>query len=312
MTCDAPIQAYYGREKNPATGKRPLVWRPAEALTGMRMSIPCGKCTGCRLDRSRQWAVRLMHEKRMHKEASFVTLTYDNENLPTVGTLVPRHLQLFHKRLVDRWRNYFDVGVRYYGCGEYGDLNRRPHYHSILFGVRFDDARLYSRNAAGDPIYSSELLDEIWGLGQCKIGKVTFESCAYVARYCVKKVDGKKREDGHYVVYDADGVVHERVPEFAHMSRRPGLGAAYFDRYGSEIAVHDSIIVDGKEVPSIRYYDQKLAASDPQRLAELKLRRLAKRQQDSVIKVRNRGAIERRTTKRKLRDIALSKKERRL
>ncbi|WNK14407.1 MAG: replication initiator protein [Microvirus sp.] len=273
MTCDAPIQAYKAGSVNPATGKRPMQFRVAGSFSGVRQMLPCGKCAGCRLDHSRVWAIRLMHEKRMHKESVFVTLTYRKEDLPDVGTLVKEHLQAFHKRVHNRLVYDRGFGIRYYGVGEYGELNKRPHYHSILFGVRPKDAKLYSR-ALGEPLYTSDWLDGLWTHGDTKFGEVTFESAQYCAKYCLKKVDGKKREAGHYLVYDGDGVVHERLPEFSHMSRRPGIGATYFEKYGSEIATHDTIIVSGKEVPSIRYYDLKI---DPHRLVVIKRNRSRKR-----------------------------------
>lgn len=314
--CDAPIQAYRSGSINPTTGKRPMQFTLHGAFSGVRQMVPCGKCAACRLEHSRRWAVRLMHENKMHQSSEFVTLTYRNEELPHVGTLVPEHLQGFHKRLHNRLLYARGMGIRYYGCGEYGDVNKRPHYHSILFGYAFKDKTLYSKNARGECVYSSKELDEIWSLGDCKIGAVTFESCAYVARYCLKKVDGAKREAGHYAVYDADGLISEREPEFSHMSRRPGIGSSYFAKYGAEIAAHDSIIVGAREVPSIRYYDLKIEASDPVRFKEIKDQRLARmsvgRSVDRKAERDNVRMPSRKATKGKLRDIALKQRERKL
>lgn len=276
MTCYSPIQAYKSGSVNEGTGKRSMQFVRNGSFSGVRQMLPCGKCIGCRLEWSRRWAVRLMHESKMHNENAFITLTYDNEHLPPVGTLVPGHLQSFHKKLHNRLLYDRGVGVRYYGCGEYGELNKRPHYHSIIFGYAFPDKLLYSKNARGENIYRSAMLNDIWGMGECRIGAVTFESAQYVANYCLKKVDGKKRAEGHYLVYDADGVVSERIPEFAHMSRRPGIGTSYFEKYGHEIKAHDSIVVNGREVPSIRYYDLKIEATDPRGMELLKRKRSAK------------------------------------
>lgn len=263
MTCFSPIQAYKSKSVNPKSGKRPMQFKIAGSFSGERYLLPCGKCIGCRLEHSRRWAVRLMHENKMHKESCFVTLTYDNEHLPEFGNLVPRHLQLFHKRLHNKLLDSRGFGIRYYACGEYGSINKRPHYHSLIFGYNFRDLKKYSESQYG-PLFTSKDLDSIWydfdgsPLGSCKVGSVTFESAAYVARYCVKKVDGPLRDAGHYCVYNADGVVFERMREFGHMSRRPGIGSTYFDKYGSEIIQHDSVIVNGREVPSIRYYDLRI------------------------------------------------------
>lgn len=317
MSCDCPIQAYRSDKVNAETGKRPLVFKVNEAFSGLRLLIPCGRCAGCRLERSRQWAVRIMHENKMHKQSCFVTLTYDNESLPDVGTLVPSHLQGFHKRLHNRLLYDRGYGIRYYGCGEYGDLNRRPHYHSILFGFEPDDKKFYSGNGRGDEIYSSAFLDDVWGHGAVKLGRVTFESAAYVARYCMKKVDGEKREAGHYQVYDADGVIHERVPEFPHMSRRPGIGAGYFDKYGKEIMTHDSVIMNSREAPSVRFYDMKIEAIDPDRLKEIKSKRLrlaakSARVDRDAERAGGPRMVSRRMTKSRLRDLKLKQKERSL
>ncbi|WNK14388.1 MAG: replication initiator protein [Microvirus sp.] len=262
MTCYSPIQAFAGSVVNDATGKRPMVFSRQGSHSGVRQMLPCGRCIGCRLEFSRRWAVRIVHESKLHKENCFLTLTYGKETLPECGTLVPADLQLFHKRLHNRLLDSRGFGIRYYGVGEYGDISYRPHYHSIIFGFDFPDKVIYSRSAKDKTLYESKMLSDVWGKGLALIGEVNFETAAYVARYCLKKVNGKKREEGHYLVYDADGVVHERVPEFAHMSRRPGVGAGYFDKFGAEIRHHDSLIVNGHEVPSIRYYDLKIPEAE--------------------------------------------------
>lgn len=272
MSCYRPITAYYSRSVNPATGKRALQFSRVGAFTGEPLSLPCGKCIGCRLEKSRVWAIRCLHESKMHKRNVFVTLTYDNEHLPRFGTLVKRDLSLFLKRLRDWYFREHGLSFRYYACGEYGDISQRPHYHALLFGIDFDDKVLYSQ---GDyPLFTSQKLDELWGNGVCKIGEVNFETAAYTARYCVKKVDGPQREAGHYLVYDGDGEVFERVPEFAVMSRRPGVGAPYFAKYGREIRAHDSIVVNGREVPSIRYYDKEFEKLDEAAFRRVKRKRL--------------------------------------
>nr|AVQ10267.1 hypothetical protein [Gokushovirinae environmental samples] len=270
------------------------------------MELPCGRCLGCRLEYSRRWAVRLMHENKMHAESCFVTWTYNNDCLPTAGTLVPRDLQGVHKRLHNRLLDKRGYGIRYYGCGEYGDLNKRPHYHSLIFGFRPTDGVLFGKNGRDESIFDSAYLTDVWGdKGAVRFGEVSFDSAAYVARYCTKKVSGKKREDGHYLVYDSDGLVHERVPEFAHMSRRPGIGATYYAKYGAEIRAHDTVIVNAKEVPSTRYYDNLGAGVDPARMKALKFKRRAAVDPAEQL-------VDRRATKRILRQKMHSLKERKI
>lgn len=272
MSCDYPIAAWLKAVPNPS-GKRSFQFKPQGSLSGIPQYLPCGKCVGCRLERSRVWAVRCVHESKMHRENCFITLTYDNDHLPASGSLSVSTLQLFMKRFRMWAFRKYGVLIRHYACGEYGDLNKRPHYHAIIFGFDFRDKLLYSTSPAGDSIFSSADLDGVWGLGSTKVGDVNFRTAAYVARYCMKKVDGKQRDAGHYVVYDMNGELHDRVPEFAIMSRRPGIAASYYEKFGKEIRDHDSVILDYREVPSVRYYDKLFDKLDAGGLLRLKRKR---------------------------------------
>lgn len=253
MSCVSPIAAWQLAERT-ATGKRVISFKP-RGLLFTPLSLPCGKCVNCRLEFSRGWAVRCVHEAKMHSANMFITMTYDKDNLPSNGSLEPREFTLFIKRLYMYFFRKFGIKIRYYGCGEYGDATGRAHYHALIFGARMPDQVFYSSTPSDDSIYTSKSLDVVWGKGACKIGEVNYKTAAYVARYVMKKVDGVKRDAGHYVTYDGDGVISERQPEFSRMSRRPGIGASYYAKYGHEIRTHDNIIMDGRPSPSIRYYD---------------------------------------------------------
>ena len=109
-------------------------------VDGHAIYLPCGQCVGCRLERSRQWAVRCMHERSMHERACFVTLTYDDEHLPPGKSLNYPDVQKFLRRL----RKRVGVPIRFYLCGEYGDDTDRPRYHICLFGFDFPDKALLS------------------------------------------------------------------------------------------------------------------------------------------------------------------------
>lgn len=258
MPCYGPLTAYYGKDVSP-NGKRPLVFDERKAHSGVPVRIPCGRCIGCKLERSRQWAVRCMHEKRMHSQSAFVTATY--EKLPEGGTLVKRDLQLFMKRL----RKRRPAGLRFFACGEYGETTQRPHYHVLLLNTSFPDQKVYKKSAAGEQMYTSAELEEVWGNGLCVVAGVTFDSCAYVARYVTKKITGEQAA-AHY---------GGRLPEFTVMSRRPGLGVSYLEKYGPEIYEHDSVVQGGREVAIPRFYDVKYAAVDSVRVeAVKKMRRI--------------------------------------
>lgn len=222
------------------------------------LTLPCGQCVGCRLERSRQWAVRCMHESSMHKDNCFVTLTYDDENVPSDYSLNYRHFQLFMKRL----RKSLDAKVRFYMCGEYGETYSRPHYHACLFGYRPQDLYAWRKTGAGFQLYRSGMLEKLWVSGSVEIGDVTFESAAYVARYIMKKVTGVNAEK-HYEMVDGDtGEVYSRATEFTRMSLKPGIGHSWYEKYKSEVFPLDRVVVRGIECKPPRYYTD-LLKSDP-------------------------------------------------
>lgn len=217
--------------------------------------IPCGQCIGCRLDRAREWSVRCLHEAKLHENNSFITLTYNDENIPEGGTLVYRDFQLFMKRLRKQ------VGpVRFFMCGEYGEETWRPHYHAILFGYQFPDLLYWGKSPAGYNIYRSDVLESLWTLGNSLVGAVSRESAGYVARYCLKKVTGDLAEE-HY---------KGREPEFARMSLKPGLGADFFLKYQSDMLPNDYVIEDGMKIPVPKYYESLYNGED---MEDIKWRR---------------------------------------
>lgn len=239
--------------------------------TLFNLLLPCGQCIGCRLERARQWALRCLHEARFHERSSFVTLTYNDENLPFDKSLDHRHFQLFMKRL----RKKTGQKIRYYMAGEYGDLNRRPHYHAILFGYYPDDCKLFSTNEHGNPVYSSKSLDDIWQLGFTTVGEVNFMTAGYVARYCLKKITGDAA-DYHYrsVVNTETSEIHYLQPEYAKMSLKPGIGSQYFEKYISDIFPHDRVVYDGHEQKPPRYYDKKYKKINPDNFLQIKNKRM--------------------------------------
>lgn len=232
--------------------------------------LPCGQCVGCRLERSRQWAVRCMHEAQLSEVNSFVTLTYADENMPRAGSLKYEDFQLFMKRLRFARRG---VRIRFFMCGEYGEELGRPHYHACLFNCGFPDKVPLSSTGAGSRIYRSAELERLWPFGLCSVGAVSFESAAYVARYSMKKVTGDLAAE-HYRVVDLEsGEVVAKVPEFARMSLKPGIGAGWLERFRSDVFPKGEVVVRGHESKSPRYYDKLFACVDPDEAEALKYRR---------------------------------------
>lgn len=240
MPCYHPIDGWYSKDVNPS-GKRSIVFNMKQGLVDRYIRLPCGRCIGCRLERSRQWAVRCVHEASLYKDNCFLTLTYSPENVPEGGSLYPRHFVLFMKRL----RKKFGSDIRFFQCGEYGELLKRPHHHVCLFNFDFPDKVLFSmRNKI--PLYRSSFLEKLWPYGFSSIGAVTFDSAAYVARYIVKKVNGDLAED-HY-----KGL----VPEYITMSRKPGIGANWFKKFSSDVYPSDCVISKNFKAKPPRYYDK--------------------------------------------------------
>ena len=264
VACYHPISAYQ-------TADGSIVFSELKRFDIRRtLSLPCGQCVGCRLEKSRQWATRCIHEASLHQENAFVTLTYDDAHLPDNDSLFYPDFQKFMKRL----RKHFNPKtVRFYMCGEYGENFSRPHYHACLFGLDFPDKIHHSTTSAGCNIYSSDLLDSLWGKGFTSIGDVTFESAAYVARYILKKINGELA-DAHYEKTNPDtGEVVRRVSEFTSMSLKPGVGAGWFGKWEADVYPHDYCIVRGRKVRPPRYYDQILSRTRPDQLESIKFAR---------------------------------------
>lgn len=286
MPCYEPITAW----RCPRNG---VLFRPTPSVPNIQ--LPCGRCMGCRLERSRQWAARLMHEFRFHERSSFITLTYDKKFLPPGGSLNLRHWQLFLKKL----RKETPQKLRFFHCGEYGEKAGRPHYHAIIFGEDFAENTFeHSTTERGDKTWRSKDLERIWGMGRCEVGSVTFESCAYVARYVTKKITGSLAKE-FYTYVDEHGEIHDLKPEYATMSRRPGIGKLHFDKHSHEIYPHDEIVVRGVPCKPPKFYDRLLEKNDPKAYAILKDERESalmlspSREHSSPERLRIRGVVKR-------------------
>ena len=234
-----------------------------------KLELPCGQCVGCRLDYSRQWALRCMLESKQWKDNIFLTLTYDDEHLKS-PSLIPDDLTKFMKDLRRQWKYHYDIDeIRFFACGEYGELYTRPHFHIILFNCPVPDKQLFN-TFRGIRYYVSEHIAKIWNKGFITIGEVTFESCAYVARYVMKKQKGK----GSAEYYSDLGV----IPEFVRMSRRPGIAREWYEENKDRIYDTDEIFLsDGKgklrKLKPARYFDKLYDHYKPEQLEEVKNRR---------------------------------------
>lgn len=243
------------------------------------IEIPCGHCIGCRLDYSRQWADRCMLEMQEHESSYFITLTYDDMHLPltswldketgecgTISTLIKRDFQLFMKRLRKSYK--YDNKIRYFACGEYGSQSLRPHYHAIVFGLKLDDLVFY-KQCNGFKYYNSEFVSKCWqNKGFVVVAPATWETCAYTARYVMKKQNGASASV--YGYYNIES-------EFSLASRRPGIGRKYFDDHCDTIFDCDFISLstpDGsKQIKPCRYFKKLLQQFDEDSFLDFKIRK---------------------------------------
>ena len=289
MPCFHPLDAYQSSLPDPSTGTRKIIFDPSKARDHRMIKLPCGRCAGCRLERSRQWAIRCLHESQMHDQNCFITLTFSPEALEkrkNPMSVDVRDFQLFMKKL----RKKYGEGIRFYHCGEYGTICKncqksehyhdcgnwepwtgRPHYHACLFGFDFPDKEFF-KIVNGSVLYTSKSLEALWPHGFSTIGEVTFESAAYVARYIMKKINGAMAEDRYYELNTGQVL----MPEYTTMSRRPGIGSLWFDKFGSDVFPHDNVVVNGKLCKPPKYYENKLADLDALLWEEIKNRRLTR------------------------------------
>lgn len=258
-------------------GMRPVFRRPVNGSQYKRIGLPCRKCVGCRLDGARDLAIRASHEAQLHGHACFVTLTYDQANLPFRGMLSKPH---FYKFWQDCKNNFRGVPLRYLGVGEYGSLNWRPHYHICIFGAWFDDAVEAGKSQSGFQNFESATLTRLWGKGRCVINLMSAEIAEYAARYALKKIGER---DGYHRTDPITGDEYDLPPEFKSASKQ--LGRAWLDKYALDVFPHDYVVTrKGTKVPVPAYYVRVLREWCEEDFEALKARRMEKAAQSSLLR----------------------------
>jgi len=299
MPCTKPLKAYRSITHRNPNGKQLLSFKlsvisqygPYDSI-----ELPCGQCLSCRITRSKQWAIRCIHEAQLWEQNCFVTLTYDDEHLPIStkkcdecpiykrrnyescgeGSICKKDFQDFMKRLRKRFKGYEPVPdskrypIRYFHCGEYGEKLQRPHHHACIFNFQFPDRVQWesykvssaARNRVKEQtkLYTSKILTELWTHGLAVIGEVTWQSAAYVARYITKKINGAEAAV-HYLNGHPDletGECYYLEPEYITMSRCPGIGSYWFDLHGEDQYNKDYITHLGKKYGIPAFYDKLL------------------------------------------------------
>lgn len=309
MACTCPVDAWHPRE---GAEDRRLKFSPLGADSSRHLLIPCGRCNSCLARRAQDWGVRVAHDVQMAGGvACFVTRTYEQEFLPPDWSLSKRVHQLFMKRL--RW--VLGQPVRNFSCGEYGSSLLRPHYHDVLIGEDFRADRVPLRKSqSGGLLYTSPRLSKAWPFGEAAFSDFTLDTAFYVAKYNVKQVlpdaglagaharelalkESLRRWDS------STGQEWFVAPPFLAMSRAPGLGFPWFERFGADAFPSDFVTLDGRKFSVPAYYLKLLERSDDGaaelvrerralssfvKVSERSERRLLARQESAVLRARAR------------------------
>ncbi len=276
MACYSPLKGY----KDPISGG--LTFN--KKGTSQKLEVACGQCLGCRVDHRAMWAIRIVQESHMHIDNhgnSWATLTYRDrskcnaeqlkkrQHVPDDYSLRPHDVSKFIRSL----RKSVDHKIRYFYCGEYGELGR-PHYHMCLFNQSFDDQQIFTDDE-GIQTYTSPTLTRHWPHGFSTVSELNYQTAAYTAGYIMEKINGNRAAD-HYLRCDEHGEAYWLMPEFIRMStgrKKPcGLGAGFYEKFASDFFPADTSPVPGhgtvQQVP--RYYQNILEMQDPGLLENVK------------------------------------------
>lgn len=224
------------------------IWSIYDQSFVTSVPLPCGKCHACIQRKIAEWTFRLETERINAACTYFVTLTYDTHYVPINKygrmTLDKTDAQGFFKLLrheADRNPNYgafekhyfkedvSQLPIKYYLCGEYGSVGKRPHMHMIITNA------------------SKHAIREIWTYGDVDIQlPISSAAMGYVAKYLYKRI---------YKV--TPGNV---APEFSLMSK--GIGECYIPKmkswHNKNLDVLYTVNESGIKAPMSKYYRERL------------------------------------------------------
>ncbi len=280
MPCYTPLKGY----KDISTGG--LTFN--KTGTAQSLTVACGQCLGCRCDHRLMWSIRIIHEASTHADDhgnSWATLTYRDPEactteqfkegyfIPSDYSLAPSHVSDFIRSLR---RANPDHKIRYFYCGEYGELGR-PHYHVCIFNHSFTDQYLW-KDDEGFYTYTSAELEQHWKWGFSTVSPLTIHNASYTAGYSFKKITGQRAQE-HYLRCDEHGEAYWLRPEFIRMSTGrkfpAGIGASFYEKFNSDIFPADISPVPGSGQYELvpRYYQNILERQDPKMLESIKATR---------------------------------------
>lgn len=293
MSCNKPIPCWYSNFVN-ESGKRPLTFNGRDRYDGWDpkykdpLSVGCGKCQGCKSDQALMWSIRGYHEASLHDQSCFVTLTYDDAHLPCDGKIDKTHLQYFFRKI-----RKSGIKIRYLACGEYGGLTGRAHYHAILFGKDWLEGAIplsgFGPVGGEGQLYTNQTLVDLWSHGSVTIAPVSMASICYVCGYVNKKID------------DED--------TFNLMSRRPGIGHDWLNKFSDDIVRNGTVVIEGREYQVPKRYllwneeafaDVKAARAEHAKKNSLNVDPMSRRRQEDNRELNKAARIKSRLLKEKV------------
>ena len=256
MSCLYPLKGWRARQPFGA------FTLDRSASTGQMLTLSCGHCVHCKMKKTREWALRSMHEAQMHDRSCMLTLTYNEASLPPFGELRHSHFQSFMKRYRKAvWKKY-RVRVKFFMCGEYGSNDQRPHYHALVFGFDHPEKYHWRRTKKGHAQYRDELLDKAWDYGHAEIGTCTWASAQYIAGYIWKK---QKADDKSYLREDDKG--NQKIVKQEYIKASNGIGKSWYHSFKRD-CVKGYVTMEGRKFPVPRYYRKLMEKYDPELYAE--------------------------------------------
>lgn len=244
MPCIRPIKASIAFDGT-------ITFSQKKAIPGLiGFDLPCRKCLSCRLSNAREKAIRAYHEAQMHEDNIFLTLTYDDDHLES-PRLIKSHIQDFIKDLRNHLGNDPEKRISTMYTGEYGELNKRPHWHVLVFNYRPIDCQHKYTTDRGDEVYTSKHLGDLWSKGAIEFGDVTMDSASYVARYAAKKlVHGKDQDHDFHPIH--------------RTSSKNAIGKRWIEKYWEQTFGHGYVILpNGQKAGIPRYYEDWLKKHHP-------------------------------------------------
>lgn len=226
------------------------------------IEVGCGHCVLCRKQRSGELSTRIQHEAHLHEFTCVATGTYRDSSLPPHGSLSRAHADKFLQDLRNMARRNWNQALRYDLIGEYSPEKRRPHFHAALFGIWPPDAKFYKDSRGGNKMYQSADLDKCWPHGRILFEEFSPAAALYLSNHQAFKLRGKALADSLAVRDESGDLVARLEPEYHLMSRRPGIGAGFFAKYGAQMLANGFTVAGYRKTSIPRYY-KKLAEREP-------------------------------------------------